>query len=431
VLIRLDSGLYVLLAHLRQHGLKVVDGERVYPGQPVGHCGNTGRSPQPHLHLHVQTSAVLGSPTQPFHLLSVALHAALQPSADFRLACRPDEGTHVGIIKEDAALRRALHLPVGLQLHYRYRHDDGDWASQCLTVTLDLTGGFRLGSDSGASVRFAEEGGVLFFFERSPEPDPLLDLWLLALGLTPLAEAPLAWQDRPADRLLPLSRQWRVLRALLRPLGGGLDSRYQRSKEDGSWRQQGRHRLSLMPGLSCDAQSEAEVSAHYGVTRLSLRSDQGLLQADLGYALSSYHGNLALHQFTPTVGFGFNEQYDWVQLRGYIIHSSNSQRTEGKTNTYSLEGKWFHYFKPGALLGLDRVQATVLAGKRIFAVDGDAGAVYNLADMQKGSLSLGANWKLGGGWAILAIGGYERYEDGDIDDDYDNRFVYLDLSKSW
>jgi len=165
--------------------------------------------------------------------------------------------------------------------------------------------------------------------------------------------------------------------------------------------------------------------------QVSYMSNDKNLYVDMGYALSNYSGSLTLHQFTPTVGFGFNEQYDWVQLRGYVIHSSNSVRTDGKDNTYSLEGKWFHYFKPGAMLGLERVQATVLAGKRIFAVDSDAGSVYNLAYLQKSSVSVGAKWNLGGGWGILAIAGYERYEDADIDDDYDNRFGYLDLSKSW
>jgi hypothetical protein len=40
----------------------------VAPGTPLGRCGNSGRSAQPHLHLHVQRGAWLGAPTLPFHL---------------------------------------------------------------------------------------------------------------------------------------------------------------------------------------------------------------------------------------------------------------------------------------------------------------------------------------------------------------------------
>jgi urea transporter len=281
LLIRLDSGLYVLLAHLRQHSLTVIEGERLTPGQPVARCGNTGRSPQPHLHLHVQTTAVLGSPTHPFHLLGVTLQTTQEQIAGFHLACRPAEGELVSVVKMDGAFWRALHLPLGLQLHYRYRLDEGEWRAQRLTVSMDLTGGFRLRSGSGASARFLEEGGVLCFFERAGGKDPLLDLWLLALGLTPLADAPMSWADRPSDRLLPLAWPWWALRGLLRPLGGGLDSRYHRSREKGLWRQQGQHRLPLLPGIKQEGASVAIIDPERGCTRLSLQTADCLLEAEL------------------------------------------------------------------------------------------------------------------------------------------------------
>ena len=281
LLIRLDNGLYVLLAHLCQYSLKVLEGERLVPGQPVARCGNTGRSPQPHLHLHVQTTAVLGSPTHPFHLLGVTLQTDKEQTANFRLACRPNEGQLVSVVKAGGLFRQALHLPLGLQLQYRYRHNDELWKSQRLTVSMDLLGGFHLSSESGASVRFAEEGGILFFFEREGNKDPLLDLWLLALGLTPLADVAMAWVDRPSDRLLPISKPWQGLRELLRPLGGGLDSHYSRQGKEGVWQQQGTHCLSLLPGIKQEAISEAVINQQRGCTQLSLKSKNNYLIAEL------------------------------------------------------------------------------------------------------------------------------------------------------
>ena len=48
-----DPGTYVLLAHLRQGSVAVARGDWVTTGQPIGECGNSGNSTQPHLHLQV------------------------------------------------------------------------------------------------------------------------------------------------------------------------------------------------------------------------------------------------------------------------------------------------------------------------------------------------------------------------------------------
>lgn len=281
VLIYLDSGLYVLLAHLREKSVTVTEGERLMPGHPVARCGNTGRSPQPHLHMHVQTTAVLGSPTQAFHLVGITVQSDEQATAGFYLASRPDEGDKVSVLKSDGLLQQALHMPLGLQLRYRYRVNSQEWLLQTLTVSMDLEGHFLLTSGSGASTRFMEEGGVLYFYHREGGADIMLDAWLLALGLSPLADATIEWQDRPSDRLIPLSFLQRFLRSLLRPLGGGLNSNYQRSKRGNSWHQIGAHQLSLFPGLVMKAETEVTIDSNKGCSLLILTSRELKLEAVL------------------------------------------------------------------------------------------------------------------------------------------------------
>jgi hypothetical protein len=201
--------------------------------------------------------------------------------SDFQYACQPKEGERVSIVKSDGDFRRTMHLPVGLQFHFRFRINLQPWTSQSLTVCVDLLGGFRLQSSRGASVKFMEQGGALFFFERTIDKDPLLDLWLLALGLTPLADAEMEWTDRPSDRLLPLSRFWSGARKLVRPLGGGLDSHYHRSQDKTGWQQQGDHCLQLFPGIKHNGISTAVIVPERGCTQLSLKINNTLLEAEL------------------------------------------------------------------------------------------------------------------------------------------------------
>ena len=51
-----EHGPFVLLAHLRQGSARVRPGDRVAAGQPVGECGNSGNSIQPHVHVQVTDS---------------------------------------------------------------------------------------------------------------------------------------------------------------------------------------------------------------------------------------------------------------------------------------------------------------------------------------------------------------------------------------
>ena len=158
---------------------------------------------------------------------------------------------------------------------------------------------------------------------------------------------------------------------------------------------------------------------------------------DLGYARSSYDdsalaaGKLEVDQFTPTVGFGFNKQRDWLQARAYLIDPSSLQRAQGNADTAALEIKWTHWFTGKKPLGIDNFRASALVGERLFAVDPDAGLVYNLVDLQVGGASVGSEWALGERNKLLLLLGSEQYENQAINDDYSSRFVYVNFTHHW
>jgi len=282
VLIRLESGLHVLLAHLRQHSLKVKEGDWVQPGKPLGACGNSGRSPQPHLHLQVQCGAGLGSPTHPFHLCSLLSHG---PGGDseYLVNLRPGRGDTVEAAVVDPRFAQALHLPVGRQLTYRVEGPGlPEGRTRTLQVELSLLGQFRLVSDSGASAAFQENNGVLAFYDRLGPRDSFLDMWLLACGLTPLSEAARHWRDSPSARLLPLNARQRLLLHAAHPLGAGLDSRYHRrfSAEERCWRQAGAHGLRIA-SRSWRAETECLLDPEIGFQAIRCQFSTGNWHAEL------------------------------------------------------------------------------------------------------------------------------------------------------
>jgi len=271
VLLRLDSGLHVLLAHLRQHSLKVKEGDYVKPGDTLAACGNSGRSPQPHLHLQVQQDARLGSATQPFHLTSVVVRDK-QDQLEYQLVARPQESESVQIAQLHEPLAAQLHLAVGRTLHYQFTCPNQQTSEIELRVELTLLGQFRLVSDSGASTAFEETNGVLAFYDRAGGKDNLLDTWLLANGVTPLTDRAQHWQDSPPACLLPLSLSQQAWLWLWRPLGAGINAHYQRRWDEsrGIWQQCGQHQLRI-GSYSMTANTESIFDPSLGCTDMKLQ----------------------------------------------------------------------------------------------------------------------------------------------------------------
>lgn len=63
VVIRHAEGLYSKLSHLKKNSIKVKPGDTVKQGDLLGFCGNSGRSPEPHLHFQLQATPYIGSKT--------------------------------------------------------------------------------------------------------------------------------------------------------------------------------------------------------------------------------------------------------------------------------------------------------------------------------------------------------------------------------
>lgn len=281
ILIALDNGSYVLLAHIQKGSVKVKEGQRVSPGDRLAKCGNSGRSPQPHLHIQVQSDAVLGSPTIPFHLASVVITSASE-SPVYQVVATPEIGQRVQPAMDDKALATNLHLPVGRCLIYEVSDGTGATWKRTFHVDVTLTGVYRFVSDSGASANFQEGNGVLAFYDRNGPKDPVLDAWLLANGLTPLTERATSWVDAPSAMLLTMSWWQRLLCAIRFPMGAGLKSEYQRGwvQEDNRWQQTATHELGMFGGKHV-VRTVAHFDPDHGCVSFSIESDTGTIVAHL------------------------------------------------------------------------------------------------------------------------------------------------------
>ena len=51
---QLESGTYLLIAHLKPGSVSVSERDEVLEGEAIGACGNSGNTSEPHIHIHHQ-----------------------------------------------------------------------------------------------------------------------------------------------------------------------------------------------------------------------------------------------------------------------------------------------------------------------------------------------------------------------------------------
>lgn len=111
IVIKHTNGLYSKVSHLQPGSAKVQAGDYVEQGDIIGLCGNSGRSPEPHLHFQVQSTPYIGSKT-----LSYPFSSFLDNDEDLQTARfhdTPAEGHSVKRLVLNDVLRRSFDFRPG------------------------------------------------------------------------------------------------------------------------------------------------------------------------------------------------------------------------------------------------------------------------------------------------------------------------------
>lgn len=192
VILRSDAGVHVMLAHFLQDSIAVVTGQRVFAGAYLGKCGNSGRSPVPHLHLHVQLGPHPGAPTLPFVLKHYVECAVAGGESIYHLSGVPAEG----MVVRPALPSAALHGCFSAWLPGIYHFENGG-AVETVQLAFDERGRFRLesGHHREQLILFLSEG-VLYADSFAGRASGILSLLSIILARVPCIEDPgVIWRE--------------------------------------------------------------------------------------------------------------------------------------------------------------------------------------------------------------------------------------------
>ena len=116
LILRHADQLFSKLSHLKQGSFKVVAGDTVKKGQVVAACGNSGRSPVPHIHFQLQGTPYIGSRTLDYPISHFIRHK----SGVFELRSyeSPENNVVVSNITKNASLEKAFHFIPGQEFKF-------------------------------------------------------------------------------------------------------------------------------------------------------------------------------------------------------------------------------------------------------------------------------------------------------------------------
>ena len=117
IVIKHDDNIYSQISHLKIGSFKVKKDDHIKKGDFLAACGNSGRSPEPHIHFQVQSTPFIGSKTLDYPLS----HYISETSGrkDYHFFDYPREGALVQKTEILKSVSKAFHLLPGQILRFK------------------------------------------------------------------------------------------------------------------------------------------------------------------------------------------------------------------------------------------------------------------------------------------------------------------------
>jgi len=125
IIIDHKNGLYSQLSHLKKLSFKVKTGDYVKRGDLIASCGNSGRSPEPHLHFQLQLSNEIGAKTLDYPIGSYILRS--NDKYELKTFEKPKEGEFISNAEINLLMKKAFNLIPGAKLNWEWKGEKESW----------------------------------------------------------------------------------------------------------------------------------------------------------------------------------------------------------------------------------------------------------------------------------------------------------------
>lgn len=193
IILNHGEGLFSAVSHLHPESAKVKEGDKIRKGEIIALCGNSGRSPYPHIHFQFQATDKLGDKTYKFPFS----HFIERKDENFRLRTFdfPDEGTNIQNIETHKIIKKAFTFKYGDTFKFEYYKNNNliheDWE-----VKIDIYNNYYIENNNGDKTYIYTGGKIFYCTNYIGEKDSALFYFYLSSVQVPLCYLPLLkWKD--------------------------------------------------------------------------------------------------------------------------------------------------------------------------------------------------------------------------------------------
>ena len=178
VIVKHDDNLYTSLSHLKEGSIKVKEGDLIKEGDEIGRCGNSGRSPYPHLHFQAQETPYIGSFTVEYPISYYINHH--QKGFKLESFVFPEIDDMISSIDRSDLLYNAFHFIPGKHYHFEVLKN-GEKVESFWEINTDpYNNSYIRCHQSGAMAYFINDGNLMYFTHFTGNKKSLLYYFFLA-----------------------------------------------------------------------------------------------------------------------------------------------------------------------------------------------------------------------------------------------------------
>ena len=176
IIIRHSDYLFTKLSHLMPDTFTVKKGEKVSADQIIGKCGNSGRSPYPHLHFQVQSTPFVGSVTLDYPIGHYMVNKS--SGNELKYYDKPVQDELVSNITRTPLLQKAFNFVPGKRFTWQIEGSDSFQKWEIKTTAFNQT--YIDCKTSGSKAFFEEDEDLIIFTHFSGDKSSVLYYFYLA-----------------------------------------------------------------------------------------------------------------------------------------------------------------------------------------------------------------------------------------------------------
>lgn len=162
IVIRHLNGLYTQISHLKKGSFKVHNGDYVHKGDLLAHCGNSGRSPEPHIHFQVQVHPIIGAKTIDYPF--AYFYKMNEQNTTLMQYKKPQKGDVLSPLSTDKFLYNAFNVLPDSVLNMKYTINGTKEKSELWeTYTDALNQKYIFCSDTNSAAYYINDGSMFYF----------------------------------------------------------------------------------------------------------------------------------------------------------------------------------------------------------------------------------------------------------------------------